>query len=128
MAIMGEQLFCGSVTAGIGGTVADICQVPVGKRWMVKKLIFHYDSITDAGNVTDVILLITDSSNTELKKIFWKDTGFIAASSDTGFKTVDLAKNIVLKDQQKLRLHVVGSGISYSVTIHAAIGGAEEEV
>jgi len=123
MAVTGKQFFCGTKTATNSTKKVDICQVPANKRWVIEKLAWHYHAVTDGVNVTDVMVVITDDADNELKKLVWKISSFDAADNDTDFETVEAAEGLVLKDEQKLRL--VTDGSSYSVTVHLVAGGAE---
>ena len=131
MAIVGKSLKKGLVQS-VAGTAVHIYQVPVNKKALIKHFHFYVDASTMLAG-EDAWIVITDSSDTELVKLWWTtDANAIPiAASDTDFiflttKDTDSHENIILESEQKIRLHNA-SGTAKDFDIRVDISGAEED-
>jgi len=136
MAIVTKSLFKGEIQldgeAGLA-EVIDIYQVPANKRALIKHFHF-YITLNTMGAGDDAWIVITDSADNELVRIWWTtDANALGvAADDTGFiflttEDTDSHQNIVLESQQKIRFAHVGD-TGEDMDIRVDISGAEEDV
>ena len=138
MAITLSNLFKGKIALdAFSGDVyvADVYQVPAGKRALIKNMTFYHTDISGIGASADGFFVITDSSNNELFRIWWVadlSTETVATSSDDYIhligenNTLNL-ENLVLDDEQKIRMQTtLQAGGDWDVIF--TIDGALEDV
>lgn len=132
MAITGESLVKAEFTSP-NGALTQIYQVPASKKALIKNLMFYHTATTSVTGGTDGWLVITDSSDVELIRIWWTTDlaaeSIAASSADfiqvVGGASADLS-NIYLENQQKLQFAEDDPSSTWKIRVE--MSGAEEDV
>ena len=133
MAIRSDSLFKGEVIKPNLSEWVDIYQVPAGKKVILKEFLWYVtlNSVIGGGNgaiaittSADVVLLYIRLTNNVQTSPTWQ-----VSATDESFKyDSEIINNMVLEDQQKIRLGTPGTPNSNALRIRISLSGAVEDV
>lgn len=114
-----EQFAAGGFQVSNGTPALDIYQVPSGQKAEIAGFTWYISAHTTPGNISQVRIDITSSADSLLASLMVMTSGFAV----TAPAILDEALNMLLKNQQKLRLVGEFSGAADITLRLVATGG-----